>query len=84
MRVVPGTLLHRIFGGADTLRVNSTHHQAVESLAPCFALAATSPDGVIEAYSAGDTVLATQWHPERLLDEGMMPIWDWFIGACRG
>ena len=84
VRVVPGTLLHRIFGGADTLRVNSTHHQAVESLAPCFALAATSPDGVIEAYSAGETVLATQWHPERLLDEGMMPIWDWFIGACRG
>ena len=84
VRVVPGTLLHRIFGGADTLRVNSTHHQAVESLAPCFSLAATSPDGVIEAYSAGETVLATQWHPERLLDEGMMPIWDWFIGACRG
>ncbi|MGI5883669.1 MAG: gamma-glutamyl-gamma-aminobutyrate hydrolase family protein [Candidatus Spyradocola sp.] len=84
VQVVPGTHLQRIFGGASVLRVNSTHHQAVETLAPCFTLAATSPDGVIEAYEAGENVLATQWHPERLLDEGMMPIWDWFVGTCRG
>ena len=84
VQVVPGVHLQRIFGGASVLRVNSTHHQAVETLAPCFTLAATSSDGVIEAYEAGENVLATQWHPERLLDEGMMPIWDWFVGTCRG
>ena len=40
-------------------------------------------DGVIEAYEYGDRVLATQWHPERLLDEGMLPIWQWFIRRCN-
>ena len=83
VRVCPGTLLSRIFGGAQTLTVNSTHHQAVETLAPSLSLSAVSPDGVIEAYEAGETLLATQWHPERLLDEGMQPIWDWFVGLCR-
>ena len=33
--------------------------------------------------SAYDRVLATQWHPERLLDEGMLPIWQWFIRRCN-
>jgi putative glutamine amidotransferase len=82
VNVVPGTLLHRIFGGAATLRVNSTHHQAVEALSDFFTLSAVSEDGVVEAYEHGGRILATQWHPERLLDEGMMPIWDWFIDAC--
>lgn len=81
--VQEGTLLQRIFDGARTLRVNSTHHQGVEQLAPCFTLSAVSPDGVVEAYEDGDRILATQWHPERLLDEGMLPIWNWFIGRCR-
>ena len=47
------------------------------------ALDALSEDGVIEAYEYGDRVLATQWHPERLLDEGMLPIWQWFIRRCN-
>ena len=38
---------------------------------------------MIEAYEYGDRVLATQWHPERLLDEGMLPIWQWFIRRCN-
>ena len=79
----PDTMLSAIFGGAHTLRVNSTHHQAVETLAPIFTLDALSEDGVIEAYEYGDRVLATQWHPERLLDEGMLPIWQWFIRRCN-
>lgn len=80
--VYEGTLLCQIFDGAKTLRVNSTHHQAVETLAPIFRAAAISDDGILEAYEYGDRVLATQWHPERLLDEGMMPLWHWFINKC--
>ena len=38
----PDTMLSAIFGGAHTLRVNSTHHQAVETLAPIFTLDALS------------------------------------------
>ncbi len=80
--LVPGTLLASLFNGQDTVLVNSTHHQAVETLAPMFTLAATSPDGVIEAYEHGDRILATQWHPERLIDENMRPLFDWFITKC--
>ena len=83
VRVLPGTLLTSIFPGKETLTVNSTHHQAVKTLAPCFTLNAVSTDGVIESYSFGDRVLATQWHPERLLEEGMKPVFDWFIGKCE-
>ncbi len=81
--VLPGTLLSEIFPGKDTLIVNSTHHQAVRELAPGFILNAVSPDGVIESYAFMDRVLAVQWHPERLLLEGMKPVFDWFIGKCR-
>lgn len=80
--LVPGTLLASLFPGQEKVLVNSTHHQAVETLAPCFTLAATSDDGVVEAYERGDRILATQWHPERLIGENMMPIFRWFIDKC--
>lgn len=80
--LVPGTLLASLFPGQRKVLVNSTHHQAVETLAPCFTLAATSEDGVVEAYERGDRILATQWHPERLIGENMMPIFTWFIEKC--
>ena len=80
--VVPGTHLAEIFGGAATLTVNSTHHQAVKELADVFTLNAMSPDGVIEGYELGDRVLATQWHPEKLVEDGMKPIFDWLVEAA--
>lgn len=83
VRVLPGTLLASLFPGQETLTVNSTHHQAVKTLAPGAVLNAVSPDGVIEAYSYEDRILATQWHPERLLSEGMLPVFHWFIRKCK-
>ena len=47
-----------------------------------FAGAVYAEDGVIEAYEHGDRILATPWHPERLIAENMMPIFDWFIAKC--
>jgi GMP synthase-like glutamine amidotransferase len=47
--------------------VLSMHHQAVEELAPGLEVAATSPDGVIEAVeetSAARWWVAVQFHPE--------------------
>ena len=81
--VVPGTLLASIFPGQEMLNVNSTHHQAVKVPAPGFTVNAMSPDGVIEACASGDRILLTQWHPERLIDEGMLPVFLWFIEKCR-
>jgi putative glutamine amidotransferase len=64
--VVEGSHLASIVG-ADRLRVNSFHHQAVRRLAPSLTVGATSPDGVIEATESADgRVLTLQCHPESL------------------
>jgi putative glutamine amidotransferase len=47
IRIVPGTLLHRIVG-ADEMRVNSAHHQAVRDPGPSAIVNARAPDGVVE------------------------------------
>ena len=68
--VVPGTRLHAL-AGATTIRVNSSHHQAVKDVAPGLCVAARSPcDGVVEAIELGGAqfFLGAQWHPERLHD----------------
>ena len=45
IRVMEGTLLHAITG-ADTLAVNSAHHQAAKDVPPGVVVNARSPDGV--------------------------------------
>ena len=83
VQVLPGTLLHRIVG-ADTMQVNSAHHQAVASAGPRAAVNAVAPDGVIEGVedAARRFCLGVQWHPEFLIDPGDRRIFDAFIAAC--
>lgn len=54
------------------VHVNSRHHQSVDALAPGFAVAATAPDGVIEAIEKPDArfCLGVQWHPENYWQDG--------------
>jgi putative glutamine amidotransferase len=92
VRLLPGSLIRRIFRAA-TVEVNSTHHQAVDRLAPLFRPTAVSPDGVIEAYELAPGcadrlpwLLSVQFHPERLMAEypkfrGLLRA---FLRACRG
>jgi len=56
----------RTIYGADNVSVRSSHHQAVNHLAPGMRLTARARDGVIEAFeSANDRwLVAVQWHPE--------------------
>ena len=72
VRVESGTRLGRI-AGASEIAVNSRHHQAIERPADSFVVAATAPDGVIEAIEATDGrwLLAVQWHPENLTDDAV-------------
>lgn len=69
VRVSPRSLLRRITGQA-TLRVNSSHHQAVKEVAPSLVASAVAPDGIIEAIEAPrhPFLLGVQWHPEFLYD----------------
>jgi len=70
--VEPGTRLHSIVGKSE-IDVNSRHHQAIERAADGFVVAATAPDGVIEAIEAmdGRWLVAVQWHPENLTDDAV-------------
>jgi putative glutamine amidotransferase len=85
----PGTLLAQLADNAP-FGVNSTHHQAVDRVAPPLRVAARSADGVIEALEAqpGLEVLpylvSVQFHPERLRDRHPVhaKIFDSFIRAC--
>lgn len=54
-----------------TVRVNSTHHQSVDSPGRAFDVAAVSPDGVVEAIHSREHPFAIglQWHPELLGDD---------------
>lgn len=58
--------------GQKTLWVNSMHHQAVRHAPAGYKIAATSPDGVIEAIEGSQDwfAIGVQWHPERLLAGG--------------
>ena len=83
---VQGSTLSGLFG-CDRLAVNSFHHQSVSVIPGGFALAATSPDGVIEAMEAvdGRSIIGVQWHPESFImnnDCCMMPLFGWLVGEA--
>lgn len=66
VRVEADSLLAQL-AGAETVRVNSSHHQAVAKLGRNLRVIAAAPDGVIEAViddRADRFVFGVQWHPE--------------------
>ncbi len=84
--IAPGSALETYARG--DLRINSSHHQAVDRLAEIFRPLAHAPDGTLEAYEYADPAahpffLALQWHPERMpaRNLGDRPIGA-FLQAC--
>jgi putative glutamine amidotransferase len=78
VRLVEGSLLSEIVG-VDSATVNTSHHQAVDRLAPGFMVSAYSSDGLIEAIEPIDRsrhpfILGVQWHPEIMIHEGRSPM----------
>jgi putative glutamine amidotransferase len=82
--VVPDSVLGETIVGVEgslsegdlRLPVNSSHHQAIETVGDGLRVVARSPeDGVIEAVegvdngAGGEFVVGVQWHPERTFDE---------------
>ncbi len=77
--IVPGSHLSTLLNGADSVFVNSFHHQAVKDTAPGFKVVAWAPDGVVEAIEGLPelNVIAVQFHPEYFAqhgDERWLPI----------
>ena len=82
VRIVAGTLLHRIVG-ARAMQVNSSHHQAVRDPGEAD-VDAVAPDGVIEGIEDRRRrfCLGVQWHPEFLIDPGDARILAALVAAC--
>jgi putative glutamine amidotransferase len=83
VRLIPGTLLARI-AGVETMRVNSSHHQAVRTPGRAV-INAVAPDGVIEGIEDPQRrfCLGVQWHPEFFTDPSDRRIFEAFIAACH-
>jgi putative glutamine amidotransferase len=65
-RLLSGSSLARGYG-ADSVRVNSYHHQGVKDVAPGLQATAYAPDGLVEGLETRG-VIAVQWHPELLFE----------------
>jgi putative glutamine amidotransferase len=67
--VAPDSLLAAITEGAETLEVNSFHHQAVDVPGSGLRVVARAADGTVEAIEdpARPFVLGVQWHAETLI-----------------
>jgi putative glutamine amidotransferase len=52
------------------MRVNSSHHQSVNAVAPSLIASAQASDGIVEAIESPTHrfFLGIQWHPEFLFD----------------
>ncbi len=81
------TLLYDIMG-ADTLKVNSHHHQAVSEPSSKVTVSGRSEDGIVEAFeivSRKQWLLAVQFHPEVLVrvDDRWLALFKAFVKAAR-
>jgi putative glutamine amidotransferase len=88
--VTPGSALSRVMreqlSDGDVLQVNSRHHQAVARTADGFKVAATAPDGVVEAIERPDApfCLGVQWHPENFWRTGeFRSLFEEFVKAAE-
>ena len=87
VRVEEETLLASIFG-AETVRVNSFHHQSVKVVAPPFRVSAKARDSVVEAIESREHrfVVGVQWHPECMVERypAQRQLFVALVEAARG
>jgi len=83
--VEKGSHLARILGTTQTSPASS-HHQAIDDLAPGLRVVARSPDdGVIEAVEAEGHpwLIGVQWHPERSSEPCQQNLFNDLVRAAR-
>lgn len=70
--------------GADSLAVNSAHHQAAADEPAGIVVNAVAPDGVIEGIEAPGRrfCVGVQWHPEFAISEGDVKLIAAFVAAA--
>ncbi len=86
MHIATDTLLYRILQ-ADSLRINSYHHQGIKNIPEQLLPAATAEDGLIEAVVMPNKkfILAVRWHPEfnYKFDDNNFKLFLEFVRACK-
>jgi putative glutamine amidotransferase len=86
IEIHPGTRLRQIVQ-KQTLKVNTTHHQAVREVGKGLRVNATAKDGLVEGIESlyHKFVLGVQWHPEALVgqDPYQRRIFSSFISAAK-
>ncbi|MGQ0636620.1 MAG: gamma-glutamyl-gamma-aminobutyrate hydrolase family protein [Planctomycetaceae bacterium] len=84
IEIVPGTRIDTIYGPGE-IRVNSQHHQSINTVAKGFRVSATAPDGVVESIESEDPnwfCLGVQWHPENETASALdMQVFEQFLSA---
>ncbi len=81
IRLLANTLLNKILGQPERLKVNSLHHQAVHHLGQGFKAVAFDQDKFIQAIEH-DTLpmIGVQWHPEYLLFmKSQRQLFSWLV-----
>ncbi len=69
---------YQLYGSGT--RVNSAHHQAANKLGQNLAVVCRAGDNIIEGIMHTKLpVIAVQWHPERMMDEGGEELFQYFI-----
>ena len=84
VRFDPGSRLYRLLG--ESIRINSRHHQSIDTPGKGIRITAWAPDGVIEgAEHEFLPIDLVQWHPELLMlkSDDMLPLFNRFIRNCR-
>lgn len=85
VKLTPESQMSQVLG-ADSVPVNSLHHQAVKKLGRGIIASGQAEDGLVELLEVSDRsfMLATQCHPEELYHE--YPVWERlfsaFVDAC--
>jgi putative glutamine amidotransferase len=73
--------------GASEVKINSSHHQAIDRPGDKLRVTARGTDGIVEGVeleSPQDWVIGVQWHPERLPDDAFaQKLFADFVGAAR-
>lgn len=87
IRVLPDTRLAAILGTSE-FTATSWHHQSPRKIGTRFELAASAPDGVVEALEmpGHPWLIAVQWHPELTAasDPLQQRLFDSIVAAARG